>query len=127
MSSNAGYRCPRFQQDFPVVQQSRVIGILTRTELLAALGEHGQDHPVAAAMRRDYLVTDYTEMLETAFERLQECECRTVPVVHEGRLFGLLTMDNLGECLLIQAAIEKGDTRAGLPNGLVKQGAPGAL
>jgi signal-transduction protein with cAMP-binding, CBS, and nucleotidyltransferase domain len=100
-----------------------VIGILTRTELLVALAEHGKDHPVAAVMRRDFLVTDYTEMLETAFQRLQECECHTMPVVHDGRLVGLLTMDNLGEYFLIQAAMKKSDTRPGIANGLVRRGA----
>lgn len=64
-------------------------------------------------MRRELLTTDYTEMLEIAFQRLQECGCHTMPVIHEGRLAGLLTMDNLGEYLLIQAAINKGSGGSG--------------
>ena len=40
------------QHDFPVVEQGHVIGILTRIDLLVALAEFGQDHPVTAAMRR---------------------------------------------------------------------------
>ncbi|MBI5083167.1 MAG: site-2 protease family protein [Acidobacteria bacterium] len=101
------------QQDFPVVERGRVVGILTRSDLLLALAEHGQDHPVTSAMRRELLTTDYTEMLEIAFQRLQECGCHTMPVIHEGRLAGLLTMDNLGEYLLIQAAINKGSGGSG--------------
>ena len=115
------------QQDFPVVEQRKVIGILTRTELLVALAEHGKDHPVAAVMRRDFVVTDYTEMLETAFQRLQECECHTMPVVHDGRLVGLLTMDNLGEYFLIQAAMKKSDARPGIANSLGRRGAAETL
>ncbi|MBS1856164.1 MAG: site-2 protease family protein [Acidobacteria bacterium] len=95
------------QQDFPVMEGGRVAGILTRTDLLVALAEHGTDYPVTAIVRRDFLTTDYTEMLEIAFRRLQECNCHTMPVIHEGRLAGLLTMDNLGEYFLIQAAIKK--------------------
>jgi Zn-dependent protease/CBS domain-containing protein len=95
------------QRDFPVVEQGRVSGVLTQADLLAALAEHGDDYPVAAVMRREFLTADYTEMLETAFQRLQECDCHTMPVVHEGRLTGLLTMDNLGEYFLIQSARKK--------------------
>jgi Zn-dependent protease len=95
------------QVDFPVVEQERVVGILTQADLLAALAEHGQDHPVAAIMRREFLTADYTEMLEVAFQRLQECNCHTMPVLHGGSLVGLLTMENVGEYLLIQAAMKK--------------------
>ncbi len=89
------------------MEGGRVAGILTRADLLVALAEHGTDYPVTAIMRRDFLTTDYTEMLEVAFQRLQECNCHTMPVIHERRLAGLLTMDNLGEYFLIQAAIKK--------------------
>jgi len=101
------------QQDFAVVEDRKPVGVLTRADLLVALAEHGENHPVSAAMRRDFLVTDYTEMLAVAFQRLQECSCHTMPVVHEGRLVGLLAMDNVGEYLLIQAAMKK----RGAPNG----------
>jgi Zn-dependent protease/predicted transcriptional regulator len=111
------------QQDFPVVEQGRVVGILTRSDLLAALAKHGQDHPVAAAMRRGFLTTDDTEMLEVAFQRLQECECHTMPVVREGQLVGLLTMDNLGEYFLIQAAIKGNNGRFGAAAGLARRAA----
>ncbi len=111
------------QQDFPVVERGRVIGILTRSDLLVALAEHGQNYPVTGAMRRDFLTTEYTEMLEVAFQRLQACSCHTMPVLHEGQLMGLLTMDNLGEYLLIQAAINRNSGRSGAPPGLARRAA----
>jgi Zn-dependent protease len=107
------------QQDFPVMEQGQVAGILTRGDMLVALAEHGHDHPVTGPMRRDFLTTDYTEMLEVAIGRLQECGCHTMPVIHEGELKGLLTMDNLGEYFLIQAAIRKRGSGSGVaPDGL---------
>lgn len=115
------------QQDFPVLDQHRVIGILTRSDLLVALAEHGKDYPVSATMRREFLTADYTEMLEVAFQRLQECECHTMPVVHEGRLAGLLTMDNLGEYFLIQAALKKSEPTSGMAAGLARPGVAATL
>ena len=47
-------------------------------------------------------------MLETALARLQGRECHTVPVLEHGALIGLITMDNVGEFLMIQAAERKG-------------------
>ena len=95
------------QQDFPVMEHGRVAGILTRSDLLRSLAEHGREYPVVAAMQRDFLTADSTEMLEATFRRIQECDCHTMPVVHEDRLVGLLTTENLGEYVLIQAAAQK--------------------
>jgi hypothetical protein len=46
-------------------------------------------------------------MLESVFVRIQEDGAHTVPVVRRGELVGLLTMENIGEMLRIQAAIDK--------------------
>jgi Zn-dependent protease len=92
------------QQDFPVVQHGEVVGILTRSALLDALARHGRDQPVSAIMLRDFQVAQPSDMLETALARLTQCNCRTLPVVQGGQLVGMVTMDNIGEFLMIQAA-----------------------
>jgi Zn-dependent protease len=93
------------QQDFPVVRDGQVVGVLTRTALIEGLTRHGPDTPVAEVMQKDFITMEPTEMLDTAFARLQSCECRTVPVVQGGRLVGLITPDNVGEFLMIQSAL----------------------
>jgi Zn-dependent protease len=93
------------QHDFPVVEAGRVVGILTRDDLLRALARHGASAAVAETMRRDFQIVDAAEMLESAFQRLQGCECHTLPVTRGGQLAGLLTMDNVGEFVLIQSAL----------------------
>lgn len=95
------------QQDFPVVDRRGVVGVLTRGDLLAALARQEQRAQVAQVMRRDFLVADASDMLDTAFQRLQGHACHTIPVVRHGQLVGLLTMDNVGEFLSVQAAIRK--------------------
>jgi CBS domain-containing protein len=47
------------------------------------------------------------EMLETALARLRGQDCHTMPVTERGLLVGLVTMDNVGEFLMIQAAQKK--------------------
>jgi Zn-dependent protease/CBS domain-containing protein len=93
------------QQDFPVVDDGRVSGVLTRGDLLIALQRHGPSAPVADVMRRDVQIADAFEMLETVSARLQECDCHTLPVVRNGQLVGLVTMENIGEFLMIQSAL----------------------
>jgi Zn-dependent protease len=98
------------QQDFPVVDDGRVVGVLTRGDLLLALAKQGKDAPVAEAMQREFQVVEAAEMLESAFVRLQTCACRTLPVTQNGQLVGMITMDNVGEFLMIQTALRGGKT-----------------
>ena len=93
-----------FQQDFPVVEEGRIVGVLTRADLMRAAAEGGLDTLVGAAMRTDFQTAHATEMLEPAFLRLQGCECRSMPVTSRGQLVGVLTMENVGEFLMLQAA-----------------------
>ncbi len=101
-----------FQQDFPVLDQGAVAGVLTRSRMMSALASQGQSGSVADFMDRDFQTADPSEMAQTAFQRLQTCECRTLPVVRDGRLVGIVNSENLGEFLLIQKALHQ-HTRVG--------------
>jgi Zn-dependent protease/predicted transcriptional regulator len=96
-----------FQQDFPVVENGRLVGILTRDELVRGLGRHGPEARVGDLMHREFITVDPREMLQTALARLQERGIRALPVVQDGRLVGLVTADNLAEVLMIQEALRK--------------------
>ena len=93
------------QQDFPILEEGQIVGVLTRRDLLAALTRVGQEARVVDVMRREFQVTDSHEMLGVAVSRLQACACHTLPVIHGERLVGLLSMDNVGEFLRVQAAV----------------------
>jgi Zn-dependent protease/CBS domain-containing protein len=93
------------QQDFPVVWGSEVIGILTRADLMPALAQRDPQTPVSEVMRRDFCTANADEMLEPVFARLGAEQCRTMPVLRDGRLAGLLTMENVGEWVMVQSAL----------------------
>jgi len=94
-----------FQHDFPVLQDGRLVGVLTRSGLLAALAQKGEGSAVSQTMETNFQTADPGEMLESVFVRLQNCGCHSLPVVKAGSLVGLLTMENIGEFMMIQAAL----------------------
>jgi len=94
------------QKDFPVVDNGRIAGILTQTDLLKALSARDYHQTVTSAMQRNFITVESLEMLETAFAKLKDCNCHTLPVTLNSELVGLLTMDNLGEYMRIQAAMK---------------------
>lgn len=96
-----------WQQDFPVVFGDHVLGVLTREDLLRTLARRGSEGLVRDAMNREFQTADSHDMLEKALALLQKCKCRSLPVVHDERLVGMLTMDNVGEFLTIQSALRQ--------------------
>jgi Zn-dependent protease len=100
------------QQDFPVVEDGRVVGILTQQDLLVELAKRGPDAAVSEVMQTHIETVESSEMLDGAFRRLQNCPCHTLPVMQRGKLVGLLTMDNLGEFVAIRGALAAAQSRA---------------
>ena len=94
------------QQDFPVVENGRVVGILDRDRLISALSQNGQNALVGDGMRRDVPEIDSHDMVERALTRLQESGAKTLPVTHNGQLVGLLTAENITEFLMIRSALK---------------------
>jgi Zn-dependent protease len=103
-----------WQQDFPVVFGERVLGILTRGDLIRALTKGGVESRVRDVMIRDSLTVDSHEMLEKALATMREAKTRSVPVLHDGQLVGLLTLDHVGELLMIQSALRRAQRTAKL-------------
>jgi len=93
------------QQDFPVMENGRVIGILDRDTFISALSKNGQNTPVSEVMHRNVPEIDSHDMVETALTRLQESGSKTLPVMHGDRLVGLITSENITEFLMIRSAL----------------------
>lgn len=94
------------QHDFPVVEQDRVLGVVTRDDFLAALTRNGQNLSVASVMRIDLPEVDSYEMVESALLRIQESGVPVLPVTHAGRLVGLINAENITEFLMIRSALK---------------------
>lgn len=100
------------QQDFPVIQDGgRLAGLLSRKELVAGLARHDPALTVGDVMRKNAPTLQESERLETAWEMLREQGVAAVPVLREGELVGLLTLDKLIDFVMIKSAVEEKPSR----------------
>jgi CBS domain-containing protein len=98
------------QQDFPVLDaHGGIQGMLTRHDLISALAEKGPGQPVVEVMRPCPESTQATIELTQALETLNASDCPALPVLDpiSGELIGLLTTENVGETLMVRAALMK--------------------
>lgn len=93
------------QKDFPAVADGQVVGILKQQALLDGLRKEGEGALVRTVMDEDFMTVDSVEMLDKAFTRLNDCACPIMPVLNDGKLVGLLTMDNIREFIRIQSML----------------------
>jgi Zn-dependent protease len=94
------------QQDFPVLADGSVAGMLRRKDLVKALSERGATASVESAMCRECRTVQVGASLERALEGLRQSDCAAAPVLQDGQLIGLLTLENVSELVMINAALE---------------------
>jgi CBS domain-containing protein len=95
------------QQDFPVLEGGRYLGMLSRTGLVQGLREHGPESPVGRIVRTDVEPVDGGWPLERALQVMRAGGQSALPVLMRGELVGLLTLENVGELLMVQEARQR--------------------
>jgi Zn-dependent protease/predicted transcriptional regulator len=93
------------QQDFPVLRQGEIAGVLRRNDLVKALATGRQEALVGEAMCRECPTVKAVDDLAAALEIMRAGQCGTAPVVADGKLIGLLTLENISEVLMVNAAL----------------------
>lgn len=103
------------QKEFPIVDGSGALrGVLTRNAMVKSLKESGPDISVLEVMQSDVPTVGPNVKLDTALHQLMQ---RDQPVIGvqdpDGKLIGLLTVENLGEMMMIHSALPGGGAGRG--------------
>jgi len=93
------------QEDFPVLDGAVLAGMLSRDELVRALRSEGIDHPVEGWMSHEGPAAQAGESVEAAVARMRAHRRHALPVLQDGELVGLLTLENIGDLMLVQSAM----------------------
>lgn len=92
------------QQDFPVVDGNGVRGIVERERLVDAIRRGNLSDSVETAMTSCVTPLEEDAALTEALQIMQDAHVRSYPVVRQGSVVGLLTMENVGEFVMLQSA-----------------------
>ena len=102
------------QQDFPVTDDDRVVGLLLRADLVKALAETGPATLVGRVMKRELSMASDAEMLEGIFDRMRQTAQAAMPVQRQGKLVGMITLENVGEWMMINNALRRSHSRGSI-------------
>lgn len=93
-----------YQVDFPVVdEEGRLVGIITRNEIMSAAHSPARFSSVRDLMKTDFPTISPDADLFTEGQRvLRESGLRALPVVKDGNLVGMLTIEDVGQAALLR-------------------------
>lgn len=93
-----------YQEDFPVVDEDgRLVGLITRNEVMSAAHSPEKFLNVRDLMRTDFpTISPEADLFADGNRLLQESGLRALPVVQNGDLVGLLTIDDIGQAALLR-------------------------
>jgi stage IV sporulation protein FB len=94
------------QREFPVTDGGgRLRGVLTRDGMIRALADKGPDTPVLEVMERDVTTINARAPLSEAVSALQTSGQSLIGIVDDaGRVVGMITLENLAEYMMVDAA-----------------------
>jgi stage IV sporulation protein FB len=105
------------QDDFPVEADGRLVGLLSRAEIVEALNKTGPHVLVGDLMEIEYLTARLQEPVVRIHNEVLSEGWGSVPVLDdEDRVVGLLTPENINRFLLVQSSL-KPERRPATPRG----------
>jgi Zn-dependent protease/CBS domain-containing protein len=92
-----------YQEDFPVVEDGRLVGMLTREEIMAAAHSPERYSNVRDLMKSNVpTISSEADLFEDALPILQQSGLRALPVTQNGELVGMLTIEDVGQASLLR-------------------------
>jgi CBS domain-containing protein len=90
-----------------VLSDGKLVGIFSERDVLTRVVAEGRDPdgtPVSTVMTKELIAADPSEDVQSALQKMQERQCRHLPVVEGGHLVGMISIRDL---LQIEAGASK--------------------
>ena len=95
-----------YQPDYAVVQANKLLGVITREDVLRALEASTTDEYVAAFMRRDVLHVAHTATLDDVRSQLITHHSHVAAVFRSGEYLGLVSLTDIEEAMLVIESVQ---------------------
>lgn len=93
--------CHGFQQDFPVVEEGEVVGLLTKEAIFSALHKHEKSALVRDVMQKDFVSTTEDASLSDIFKKMTTEKLSAIPVMKGKQLLGMINLEQIGKYHMI--------------------------
>ncbi len=89
------------QANFPVMQGTQLVGVLTQDDVLAALHQYGTEVRVGRVMRRRFPIVRPTDTLLHAQQLIAQSGIKALPVMEGNVVLGLISLRDINTAYLL--------------------------
>jgi Zn-dependent protease/predicted transcriptional regulator len=93
------------QQDFPVIKDNKVIGLLTRQNLISAIHQHGKERAVKDVMDHKFISVKINEHLTSLYSKMAANNLKTALVFHRNELKGVISLEDIARVYNLEANV----------------------
>ena len=100
-----------YQPDFAVTQGDRLLGIITREDVLHALNTEANDLYATQIMRREFVRVNADQSLHEVRDIMDEKGARTVAVYDNEQFLGLVSLEDIAEAFTVLRFVQRFEQR----------------
>jgi Zn-dependent protease/predicted transcriptional regulator len=100
------------QDDFPVIHEGQLLGLVSRSALVKVFNTHDANLPVGEIAEGDVAVVSPRDKVVHVYERIVSGETTSAVVMDGGRVVGLLSPENINRYLVVQSGLKSPPRRA---------------
>lgn len=93
------------EEEFIILDNNKVVGILTKNLIIKGLSDHGQDVEADKIMDTDFPTFTTDDTVKDVYEKLQLSGTKIAPVLENDVLIGVIDIKNIHEFLLVFEAL----------------------
>lgn len=83
------------QEDFPVMDGGKLVGFLTRQDVVKNMHKFGKEKPIKDIMRTTFPAVRSSDSLIRVQAAMQENEIKALPVVDRGAVLGVISLEDI--------------------------------
>lgn len=102
---------PGFQSEFPVLDGERLVGFISLEDIVRGIAASGPQAQVGAYTQTGFETIASSDQLEEVMADWKPGSGPAVAVMESGKLVGFVTPANVGEFMMIQAAMDRSGAR----------------
>ena len=91
------------QEDFPVLEGDKLVGLLTRADVILAIHQSGMRQLVKDVMKTNFPTVDINESLIKAHRLMEEWQVKAIPVLNRGRVVGIVSLEDISRVYLLMS------------------------
>jgi Zn-dependent protease len=103
LSEVLALRLHTHQEDFPVMENGKLVGFLSRGDVILTIHQFGMQKLVKDVMRKDFPVIQLNDPLIKAHRLMEEWRVKAIIVLNRGQIIGIVSLEDISRVYLLMS------------------------